>query len=410
MKNGEEYELPRTTTTRGAHPREDVELDDDNDAGYEELNIDDYLREMMKRERKRLKNQERRRRMKRTRGSPADMRYMRAQGSKYFLTTVLRWDAKTMREGERGSRDCAGEKWFHLGEAPVRYKSMDDFFRVQIDVAFVEANAIIREGLKEASNEASSSTKEKCVVTSIDKCKDFCRVCLKPHANSSSSRRNGSTICNKKDDWRISGTAVLLQSVKNPFLRENSEALGIENPRGNFEALGIVVNPTRINNKSDKRNKNKSDELVCVRTNATQIGNLEGDVIVTCLGSVLIQKRIVAVAFAQPRISFEAQILGTESATYTRFSDSDEDENQDDIETNGEKEEMNNELNESQRFALQSFMNDECPRYRLKMVQGPPGTGKTHFCAKLLHELYANENQHQRLLAVSYTHLRAHET
>ena len=54
---------------------------------------------------------------------------------------------------------------------------------------------------------------------------------------------------------------------------------------------------------------------------------------------------------------------------------SDEDENQDDNETNGEKEEMNNGLNESQRFALQSFMNeddDECPRYRLKMVQGPP--------------------------------------
>ena len=79
------------------------------------------------------------------------------------------------------------------------------------------------------------------------------------------------------------------------FLRENL-SLGIENPRGNFEALGIVVNPTRINNKSDKRNKNKSDKLVCVRTNAMQIGNLEGDVIVTCLGSVLIQKRIVAVA------------------------------------------------------------------------------------------------------------------
>ena len=415
VKNGEVYEIPRTTTTttttttRGAHPREDVELDDDNDAGYEELNIDDYLREMMKRERKRLKNQERRRRMKRTHGSPADMRYMRTQGSEYFLTTVLRWDAKTMREGKRGSRYCASEKWFHLGEAPVRYKSMDEFFRVQIDVAFVEANATIREGLKEASKKASTSTKEKCVVKSIDKCNDFCQVWLKPAEISSSSRRNGSTNCNKEDDWRISGTSVLLQSVKNLFLRENSEALGIENPRGNFEALGIVVNPTRINNKSDKRNKNKSDErnknksdkLVCVRTNATQIGNLEGDVIVTCLGSVLIQKRIVAVAFAQPRISFEAQILGTESATYTRFSDSDEDENQDDNETNGEKEEMNNGLNESQRFALQSFMNeddDECPRYRLKMVQGPPGTGKTHFCAKLLHELYANENQQQRLL------------
>ena len=386
VKNGEEDESPRTTTTtttttRGAHPREDVELDDDNDAGYDEY-IDpryltpgskflDYLRETMKRERKTLKNQERRRRMKRTHADPARMR---AEGSEYFLATVLRWDAKTMREGKRGSRDCAGEKWFHLGEAPVRYKSMDDFFRVQIDVAFVEANAIIREGLKEAS----SSTKEKCVVKSIDKCKDFCRVCLEPHANSSSSRRNGSTICNKKDDWRISGSAVLLQSVKNPFLRENSEA------------LGIVVN-ARNNNK-------RRDKHVYVRTNAKQIENLEGDVIVTCLGSVLTQKRIVAVAFAQPRISFEAQILGTESATYTRFSDSDEDENQDDIETNGEKEEMNNELNESQRFALQSFMNDKCPRYRLKMVQGPPGTGKTHFCAKLLHELYANENQQQRLL------------
>ena len=178
VKNGEEDELPRTTTTtttQGAHPREDVELDDDNDAGYDEY-IDDYRRETMKRERKTLKNQERRRRMKRTHAD--DPARMRAEGSEYFLATVLRWDAKTMREGERGSRDCAGEKWFHLGEAPVRYKSMDDFFRVQIDVAFVEANAIIREGLKEAS----SSTKEKCAVKSIDKCKDFCRVCLKPHA------------------------------------------------------------------------------------------------------------------------------------------------------------------------------------------------------------------------------------
>ena len=37
---------------------------------------------------------------------------------------------------------------------------MDEFFRVQIDVAFVEANATIREGLKEASKKASTSTKK----------------------------------------------------------------------------------------------------------------------------------------------------------------------------------------------------------------------------------------------------------
>ena len=100
-------EIPRTTTTttttttRGAHPREDVELDDDNDANYEELNIDDYLRENdEKREKETKKSGTTTTDEERTHGSPADMRYMRTQGSEYFLTTVLRWDAKTMREGK----------------------------------------------------------------------------------------------------------------------------------------------------------------------------------------------------------------------------------------------------------------------------------------------------------------------
>ena len=62
----------------------------------------------------------------------------------------------------------------------MRYKSMDDFFRVQIDVAFVEANATIREGLKEASKKHRRRRRKKCVVKSIDKCNDFCQVWLKP--------------------------------------------------------------------------------------------------------------------------------------------------------------------------------------------------------------------------------------
>ena len=238
-----------------------------------------------------------------------------------------------------------------------------------------------------------STKRETCNVKAREKYPgDINSVCLKLEIIG--RRHNGVTTSSssKEDDWRKSGSVVLLQPKK-------------KDSRENEGALGIVVDVSNIKGEDISSARNK---YVHVQTNI-KTENVEDQVIVTPLGNVLTQKRIVAVAVSRPKISFEAQVLGTKNATYTRFSDSDDDCDGDikssttlversQRKSAAAKEEVNDGLNESQRFALERFMNDRGPGSRLKMVQGPPGTGKTHFCAKLLHELtFETRNQRQRL-------------
>lgn len=377
---------------------DDAEEDEDDD----EDDDMDYYRQELKKNGKARRTKQRQRNAAQQMRKPANRTF--AAGNEYFVRSVLRWEAKTLRKGEdvgsSSGKGCGSSKTsmqqhlLPLEEAPVRYANMDEFFHAQIEVAFAEAKAIIRQGLKK-----DSTKRETCNVKAREKYPaDSNSVCLKLEIIG--RRHNGVTTSSssKEDDWRKSGSVVLLQPKK-------------KDSRENEGALGIVVDVSNIKGEDISSARNK---YVHVQTNI-KTENVEDQVIVTPLGNVLTQKRIVAVAVSRPKISFEAQVLGTKNATYTRFSDSDDDCDGDikssttlversQRKSAAAKEEVNDGLNESQRFALERFMNDRGPGSRLKMVQGPPGTGKTHFCAKLLHELtFETRNQRQRLLVCAPT-------
>jgi superfamily I DNA and/or RNA helicase len=371
--------------------KEYIALDDDDDEDDME-----YYRQKLKNKEKSRRSKQRKRYAAQQVRKPSNRTF--ASGNEYFVQSLLRWEAKTLKHGENGGRISGivrntasnNEHALPLEEAPMRYASMDEFFHAQIEVAFAEAKAIIAQGLKK-----DSTKKETCNVKAREKSGDNKSACLKLEVLVTGRRHNGSyaNSSNKEDDWKKSGSVVLIQPKKKGGSSENEGT------------LGIVVD---VSNTKDEYGATFRNKYVHVQT-SIKTENVDDQLIVTPLGNVLTQKRIVAVAVSRPKISFEAQVLGTKNATYTRFSDSEDD-------SDGERnikmstadnqrksavaeEEVNDELNESQRFALERFMNDRSPGYRLKMVQGPPGTGKTHFCAKLLQELTnPMRNEQQRLL------------
>lgn len=243
---------------------DDAEEDEDDD----EDDDMDYYRQELKKNGKARRAKQRQRSAAQQMRKPANRTF--AAGNEYFVRSVLRWEAKTLRKGEEvgssSGKGCGSSKTsmqqhlLPLEEAPVRYANMDEFFHAQIEVAFAEAKAIIRQGLKK-----DSTKRETCNVKAREKYPaDSNSVCLKLEIID--RRHNGGTTSSgsKEDDWRKSGSVVLLQPKK-------------KDSRENEGALGIVVDVSNIKGEDSSSARNK---YVHVQTNI-KTENVEDQVIVT---------------------------------------------------------------------------------------------------------------------------------
>jgi len=325
---------------------------------------------------------------KRKRGKTRACNNTFKSGNEYFCRRVLEYSFELLKEAGRYDGKIPlslSSTLLDSREAPLIFKNMNEYFETQAEVAFEEAKAVLRQGLRKLKKAFGGF--EMCKVIEQDNVTHQ----LKLQPSFGNNRRGKSAAGQNDEDWAKSGSVVLLTLETTRTIKERKK-----------EALGIVLS----------KNDNERNGLVYVQISrlhcdertpyAIQFNNKEVSVIP--LGNVLTQKRIVAVAITQPKFSFEAQVLGIKCASYTRFSSSDDSDSEDDVEncTENVKEEfrlkvsdesdLDGILNPSQRQAMEYFLEDNSPGFRLKICQGPPGTGKTYFAAILLSELARSTN------------------